>query len=68
MPRRKNGQFDNRTYQNEYHKAMKTKLLSFNPAKPEDMELWDYMQTKPNITGYIKVLIRKDMEGRKKTP
>ena len=62
MPRKKSGTFDNKAYQNEYHKAMKTKLLSFNPGKPDDMKLWDYLQTKPNITGYIKDLIRKDME------
>ena len=61
MPRKK-GDFDNRAYQNEYHKAMKTKLLSFNPANDLDMMIWDYLQTKSNITGYIKQLILKDME------
>ena len=62
MPRKKSGLFDNKEYQNEYHKAMKTKLLSFNPAKLDDMILWDYLQTKENITGYIKQLIREDMK------
>ena len=61
MPRKK-GDFDNRAYQNEYHKAMKTKLLSFNPANDLDMMIWDYLQTKSNITGYIKHLILKDMD------
>ena len=61
MPRKK-GDFDNRAYQNEYHKAMKTKLLSFNPANDIDMMIWDYLQTKSNISGYIKQLILKDME------
>lgn len=61
MPRKK-GDFDNKAYQNEYHKAMKTKLLSFNPANDHDMMIWDYLQTKNNITGYIKQLILKDME------
>ena len=62
MPRKKSGNFDNKAYQNEYHKAMKTKLISFNPNNPEDMETWDYLQTKQNQTGYIKRLIRVDME------
>ena len=61
MPRKK-GDFDNKAYQNEYHKAMKTKLLSFNPANDLDMMIWDYLQTKSNITGYIKQLILKDMD------
>lgn len=61
MPRKK-GDFDNKAYQNEYHKAMKTKLLSFNPANDLDMMIWDYLQTKNNITGYIKQLILKDMD------
>ena len=61
MPRKKSGNFDNKAYQNEYHKAMKTKLISFNPNNPDDMRLWDYLQTKKNQTGYIKDLIRKEM-------
>lgn len=62
MPRKASGNFDNKVYQNEYHKAMKTKLLSFNPSSPEDMELWEYLQSKGNVTGYIKKLIREDMQ------
>lgn len=63
MPKQKSGQFDNKKYQLDYHKSMKTKLISFNPNSPEDMRLWDHLQTKENKTGYIKELIRKDMEG-----
>ena len=62
MARPKSGTFDNKAYQNDYHKNMKTKLISFNPNTPEDMELWDYLQTKENQTGYIKRLIRDDMK------
>ena len=62
MPKKKSGLFDNKKYQNEYHKAMKTKLISFNPGNPEDMRLWEYLQTKENQTGYIKKLIREDIE------
>ena len=65
MPREK-GDFDNKAYQNEYHKAMKTKLISFNPANSLDMEIWEYLQTKDNVTGYIKELIRKDIAEQKK--
>ena len=61
MPRKKSGLFDNKSYQNEYHKAMKTKLISFNPANQDDMKLWDHLQTKENQTKYIKELMRKDM-------
>lgn len=63
MPRKKSGLFDNKVYQNEYHKAMKTKLISFNPNSKEDMAIWDYLQTKENQTGYIKKLIREDMKN-----
>ena len=58
------GTFDNKKYQNEYHKSMKTKLISFNPNSPEDMKLWEHLQTKENKTGYIKGLIRQDMESK----
>ena len=62
MPRKKSGLFDNKVYQNEYHKAMKTKLISFNQNNPDDMKLWDHLQKQENKTGYIKNLIRKDLE------
>ena len=61
MPRKKSGLFDNKAYQNEYHKAMKTKLISFNPNSPEDMQVWEHLQKQKNQTKYIKDLIRKDM-------
>ena len=64
MPRKKTGLYDDKSYQNEYHKAMKNKLISFNPANEEDMKLWDYLQTKENKTGYIKSLIREDMNRK----
>ena len=62
MPRKKSGLFDNKAYQNEYHKAMKTKLISFNPNSPEDMQVLEHLQKQKNQTGYIKDLIRKDMQ------
>lgn len=56
--------FDNKAYQNEYHKAMKHKLVSFNPNDPEDMKLYQFLMSKGKgkVTAYIKSLIRKDME------
>ena len=62
--RKGKGTFDNKKYQNEYHKGMKTKLISFNPNNPDDMKLWSHLQTKENKTGYIKELIRQDMEDK----
>lgn len=64
MPRTKSGTYNHLAYQNEYHKAMKTKLISFNPNNQEDMEMWNHLQTKTNQTGYIKGLIRKDMNKK----
>ena len=64
MPKQKSETFDNKVYQNEYHKAMKNKLISFNPNSPEDMEIWDHLMArgKGNVTQYIKKLIREDMK------
>lgn len=63
MPKKKSGAYDNKTYQNDYHKAMKTKLISFNPNDPEDMKIWDFLmgKGKGNVTAYIKDLIREDI-------
>lgn len=64
MPRKKSGLFDNKAYQNEYHKSMKTKLISFNPANPDDMNLWEHLTKQGNVTAYIKQLIREDMSRK----
>lgn len=63
MPKQKSGTFDNKVYQNAYHKNMKTKLLSFNPNNPEDMMVWDHLVKigRGNVFPYIKSLILKDM-------
>ena len=62
MPKKASGEFNNKVYQNEYHKAMKTKLLSFNPNNDDDMELWEYLKMQSNVSAYIKNLIRKNIE------
>ena len=66
MPRKPSGLFDNKAYQNEYHKAMKTKLISFNPSNAEDMEIWEFLisKGKGNVSPYIKKLIREDMNRK----
>ena len=61
MSKEKIGTYNHKAYQNDYHKNMKTKLVSFNPNNAEDMRLWEFLKTKPNQTAYIKNLIRKDM-------
>ena len=63
MPRKKSGTFDNKAYQNEYHKAMKTKLISFNPNDPEDMAIWNHLMQKGHgkVTPYMKQLFRRAM-------
>ena len=59
--------YNHKEYQNEYHKAMKTKLISFNPNNAEDMEIWNYLMSKGRgeVTPYIKALIREDMNSIK---
>lgn len=65
MAKRKRADFDNKAYQNEYHKSMKTKLISFNPCSKEDLELWNHLMSKGRgkVTQYIKDLIRRDMKS-----
>ena len=61
MPRTKSGKYDHKAYQRQYHNNMKTKLISFNTNSEDDMKIWGHLQTKENQTGYIKGLIRQDM-------
>lgn len=60
--------YNHKEYQNEYHKAMKNKLISFNPNSEEDMRIWDYLMSKGrgNVTPYIKRLIQEDMAKSEK--
>ncbi len=53
-----------RAYDKDYiNNNIKMKTLSFNERDPEDMELYNWIQSKGqrNGTGYIKDLIREDM-------
>lgn len=45
-------------YQKE---KVKQQAVKFYPA---DMDLWEHLQKQPNKMGYVKALIRADMEGR----
>lgn len=62
MTRKKSGTFDNKTYQNEYHKKMLTKLITFNPANSKDMKVWNYLQTAENKSALIKDALLEKME------
>lgn len=41
------------------------KLIPFSRIKPSDVELYEWLCSQPNMTAYIKNLIREDMELHK---
>lgn len=43
----------------KYRASVKRFTVDFPPA---DVELWEHLKNQPNKQGYIKELIRKDME------
>lgn len=55
---------ENADYQKKYQKSLKRMLLSFNPKNPDDMRMWEFIQSKgeKNRVPYIKKLIKEDME------
>ena len=58
-------EFDKGKYDMQYAKEnIKRKHIPFNVNNPEDRELLDYLESKENMTAYIKELIRRDMEKR----
>ena len=55
--------FDKTKYDIEYARAhIRRKHIPFNDTVPEDQELLSWLATKPNVTQYVKQLIREDME------
>ena len=62
MPRKKTGLYDDKAYQREYHRNMKSKLLQFNPNSEEDMIIYEYLKQQKNSSAYIKALILADMK------
>ena len=65
MPRKKTGLYDDKAYQREYHRNMKSKLLQFNPNNEEDMILYEHLKQQKNASAYIKALILADINSKK---
>lgn len=61
MARKKTGTYDNRKYQNDYHRAMDRIMISFNPSNPDDVELLSFLRSQGNITQFIKERIRAEI-------
>lgn len=59
--------FDKAKYDLDYLKQnVVLKNISFNRNKPDDMELLEWInQQSPSANGYVKNLIREDMERHK---
>ena len=58
--------FNKTQYDIEYAKAHITrKFIPFNDTNPEDAVLLAWLATKPNVTQYIKGLIKEDIEYQK---
>lgn len=54
--------FEKSKYDMEYAKAhIKRKHIPFNMNNPEDVALFDWLNSRPNVTQYIKGLIAADM-------
>ena len=66
MPRKKTGLFDQSKYIQQYiHDNVKHIKVSLNKNKPEDMQIIAWIaQQSERASGYIKRLIREDMEKR----
>lgn len=58
---RKNAKFDKAKYDMQYAKE-NTQQIKFVLNKNIDADIIDWLGTKPNKQGYIKELIRRDME------
>lgn len=66
MPRKKSGNFDQSKYIVGYiHDHIKHIKVSLNKTKPDDMQMIAWIAQQPEgASGYIKRLIREDMENR----
>ena len=61
-------EFNKSRYDQEYmRKNVTRKQLACNKQIPEDVELLEWINSKPNATAYIKQLIREDMNSQEKT-
>ena len=58
--------FNKGEYDKQYAKEHITrKFIPFNDTNPDDSELLAWLATKPNVTVYVKGLIRADMENKR---
>lgn len=62
MPKRKSGLFDNKKYQNDYHRKLKRIAITFNPKDPEDMRVYEFLKTGRNVTRFIKDLAKSRLD------
>lgn len=63
MPKKASGDFNKTAYDMDYAKQhIRRRMIPFNMDKPEDFELWEWLDGRDNITQYIKDLIRADMK------
>ena len=67
MPNQKSGNFDQGAYVAGYmREKIKLVKVSLNRTKPEDIQIMEWLDNRPEgASGYIKRLIREDMERSK---
>lgn len=67
MPRPKSGNFDSNKYVTEYMKEnIRHIKVSLNKSKPDDVKVINWIESQPEgASGYIKRLVREDMEVAK---
>ena len=53
---------ENAEYQKQYQHSLHRIILSFNPKNKEDEILWKHLESKENRSGYIKFLIKMDID------
>lgn len=53
---------DRKEYLNNYAKNYTTARITFRKDSVTDQEIMDYLDSKPNVSSYLKDIIRKEME------
>ena len=57
--------FDKGKYDVEYARAnIRRKHIPFNMQNPDDVEIFQWLETVGNVTQYVKMLIRDDMNRK----
>lgn len=58
--------FDKKEYDAEYHRRfIFQKKIPFNRNLPEDLEILAFLDRQPNASGFMKDLIRREMQKQK---